>query len=259
MRAPIATKPLADGRALLNLGCGYVTHPAWVNMDFSPYARLARHPRIAALLSSTGILSAERTARLRALDPRIIHWDLRKGIPFPQHSFDVVYHSHVFEHIPREAGPSFLAECFRVLKPGGVIRVVVPDLEALIARYSSALSRLGAGDAAANEEHDWATERVFGQMVRTHASGGEAQRPVVRWLERTFRGDAAASGERHRWMYDRYSLSRSLRTAGFNDVAATTHDGSRIPGWAKFQLDTASDGRPAKSWSLYLEGVRPVA
>ena len=61
--------------------------------------------------------------------------DLRRGIPFPDGSVDAVYHSHVLEHIDRSAVPGCLAEIRRVLRIGGVHRIVVPDLELVVRNY----------------------------------------------------------------------------------------------------------------------------
>ena len=86
---------LDDGSAMLNLGCGVKMHPRWVNLDFSTYARLASHPRLSRAARRIGLLSATRYERLQQVDPNIIWWDLRRGIPFPDGTFDVVYHSHM--------------------------------------------------------------------------------------------------------------------------------------------------------------------
>ena len=65
--------------------------------------------------------------------------DLKKGIPAADDSADAVYHSHVLEHVDREAVPGFMAEALRVLKPGGVHRIVVPDFERHVRDYLSSL------------------------------------------------------------------------------------------------------------------------
>src|SRR4051794_33117528 len=132
-------KRLADGRALVNLGCGARMHRLWNNIDFSYYARLAGRPRLSGFLRACSVLSAARYERLLAADPAIIAWDLRKGVPFPDASFDLVYHSHVLEHLERNNAQRLLAECRRVLKPSGVLRVVVPDLEVLMRDYGRTL------------------------------------------------------------------------------------------------------------------------
>lgn len=133
---------------LLNLGCGEHCHPDWTNVD------LAR--------SVAGVVQA----------------DLRKGVPFPDNEFDVVYHSHVLEHLTPQEGRAFLEECERVLKPGGTLRVVVPDLEGIAREYLRSLDAVTAGEPEAADQHRWMTLELVDQMVRPRA-GGE----IGRWIK----------------------------------------------------------------------------
>src|SRR6266545_4331482 len=142
MRRPTSVKRLPDGRAMLNVGCGTRMHWGWNNLDFSPYALLAHHPRLADTLHERSVLSDHRYEQLRAVDPDIVRWDLRRGIPYADGTFDAVYHSHFLEHVDREVVPSVLRENLRVLKPTGVLRVVVPDLRQLAERYLEAAEAL---------------------------------------------------------------------------------------------------------------------
>ena len=120
---------------MLNLGCGHRFHPAWVNVDIAPAA------------------------------PEVTRWDVVRGIPFPDRHFDVVYHSHMIEHLRRSDVPAFLRDCIRVLKPGGIMRVATPDLERLCNVY---LDRLRASNAA---DHEWMVIELLDQTVR-ETSGG---------------------------------------------------------------------------------------
>src|ERR1700730_4755324 len=95
----------------LNLGCGYHFHPDWVNLDLQPSV------------------------------PQVRRWDLRKRLPFDDASVDFVYHSHVLEHFSRKEGQKFMRECHRVLRPGGIIRVAVPDLERIAKLYLESMER----------------------------------------------------------------------------------------------------------------------
>jgi predicted SAM-dependent methyltransferase len=61
--------------------------------------------------------------------------DLVEGIPAADNSLDVVYHSHMLEHLSYAEGIDFIAACYRVLKPGGILRVLVPDLGLWCANY----------------------------------------------------------------------------------------------------------------------------
>lgn len=241
-------KRLATGEALLNLACGASTHPQWNNLDFSLYAWFASRPRTAALLHRLGILSDLRYSRLRAVDPDIIRWDLRHGIPFSDSSFEAVYHSHFLEHLERRDAIQFLGECRRVLRPGGVLRIVVPDLCHLVQRYVSTLPPNNH-----NGEHDRAIADIFEQMVRRDSVGPNEQQGVVRFIEKLVRGSAGNIGESHRWMYDEHSLKAVLTPLGFGDFHTVEASISSIPLWRSFNLDTDQSGSPTKPGSLYFE------
>ncbi|WP_038029196.1 class I SAM-dependent methyltransferase [Thermonema rossianum] len=129
----------------LNLGCGYRYHPDWVNIDFV----------------STG--------------PGVLAHDLRKGIPFPDNHFDVVYHSHVLEHFPKEEAAGFLRECYRVLKPGGILRVAVPDLEQIVREYLRHLEAAWQGDRGAMHNYEWIMLEMYDQTVRNEPGGEMAK------------------------------------------------------------------------------------
>lgn len=259
MRRQFIIKRGADGRAMLNVACGSRTHPEWNNMDFSPLVRLAQHPRFARILNRAGLLSRKRYERLLRVDPGVICWDLRKGIPFETATFEVVYHSHFLEHLDKHAASGFLCECRRVLKPCGIIRIVVPDLTTLCREYLrtfESLSRSTGSDREMVKRHERNVERLFEQMVRVDSVGTTEQPCALRCVERVLRGNASEAGETHRWMYDVHTLSRLLLETGFHDPCIVSPGTGRIDGWAGFFLDSDPDGRGHVPDSLYLEAVR---
>ena len=65
----------------------------------------------------------------------IQHYDICRPLPFPEDTFDSVYALHIIEHLTPEEGGEFVAEVFRVLRPGGIFRVSTPDLEAIVRAY----------------------------------------------------------------------------------------------------------------------------
>jgi predicted SAM-dependent methyltransferase len=132
----------------LNLGCGDAYDPRWSNIDFI------------------------------SIGPDVQAADLRKGIPFEDGSFTVVYHSHVLEHFPTDEAPRFLGECFRVLAPGGVIRVAIPDLEQIVINYKRCLDDAISSTPGAKEKYEWMMLELVDQMVRTE-SGGEMLKYIV--------------------------------------------------------------------------------
>lgn len=130
-------------RPLLNLGCGARRHPDWTNVDLHP--------------SGADVMAA----------------DLRRPLPFPAASFSAAYAAHVLEHMtPAEAG-DLLRECRRVLRPAGIVRVVVPDLERIARDYLHSLARAAAAEATddARWEHRWMTVELLDQLVRTRPGG----------------------------------------------------------------------------------------
>lgn len=126
----------------LNLGCGSHYHPDWTNVD------------------------------IHSNNKDVIDCDLKKGIPFEDNSFDVVYHSHLLEHFPKSYAPLFLSECFRILKLGGMIRIAVPDLEQIARNYLIFLDKSLNGDEESWRKYEWTLLELFDQMVR-NVSGGE--------------------------------------------------------------------------------------
>ena len=141
---------------LLNFGCGTSFHPAWTNMDAAP------------------------------VSPGIIAHDLRRGFPYGAETFDAVYGSHVLEHLEPEAGAQLLQECFRVLKPGGAVRIVVPDLEMIAKLYLRSLEGALTSDADARMRHEWLMLELYDQATRARSGG-----MMAAYLRRPLDGRAA--------------------------------------------------------------------
>lgn len=239
---------------IFNLGCGTKTSPRCINVDWSPYLRIAKNP-LARLLAPL-LVRGERRQKLRGLPEGIVVHDLRKGVPAADGSADVVYHSHVLEHIDRSDAPAFLADIHRALKPGGIHRVVVPDMEFLARRYLEHLESCD-DDPGRAREHDAHLGSIIEQMVRREAFGTSQQRPMRRWVENLLLGDARRRGETHQWMYDRVSLAELLREVGFEDVQQLAFDRSSIPDWDAIALDRNASGDEYMPGSVYVECRTP--
>lgn len=253
MKNKFSLKTTSSGKAILHIGCGVKMHWSHNNIDFSLYAYLRHHMIISKIAKWIGFLTEERYEKLIKIDPQIIRWDLRKGIPYDSNTFDLVYHSQLLEHIDRESVLGLLRECHRVLKHGGITRIVIPDLEQIVKKYFKSLIALENGHEDAIDKHREAVHELFDQMVRNEASGTSQQKPFIRFLERLIRGNAAKSGELHRWMYDKYSLKILLESAGFCNCSVRDAYMSEISGWENYSLDTNEDGSIYKPNSLFVE------
>jgi SAM-dependent methyltransferase len=237
---------------ILNIGCGTKTSsdPDVINMDWSMYLVIKSNPILMAL--SRKFLSKERWDRLNQLPSTIRVHDLRKGIPFENNSIDAVYHSHFLEHLDRPVARLFLIEVKRVLRPGGVQRIVIPDMEKLCSEYLAHL-KMCLDDSGKSRDHDGYMAAMIEQMVRREAFGTAQQTPKRRALERLVLGDARKQGQTHQWMYDRVNLPYLLRDVGYQDVRVERFDSSRIPDWNRYGLDRNEIDGEYKPDSLYVE------
>ena len=262
---------------MVNLGCGRVHHPEWINIDFAPS------------------------------EASVIRHDLRQRLPLGNDDVDVVYHAHVLEHFTAGDGAKLLQECFRVLRPGGILRVGVPDLEDIAREYLRRLEAAERGEADAAHRYDWIKLELLDQLVRRRSGGGcgdylwrdgvpvpdyveERWGGAAREIRSSFQamkghapgkrtlleriawrirhpfarreGEAARigrfmlSGESHLWMYDRYSLRRALEECGFVDFEVVDPFRSSIPRWPEFRLEV--DGNAVrKPHTLVMEARKP--
>lgn len=240
---------------LLNIGSSARVAEGWTNVDFNWLARLATMPRVSWLLWKIGVISRERFARIQKIRGNIVVHDIRRKLPFDSEVFDVVYHSHVLEHLDRDAGNRLIRDCRRVLKNGGVLRIVVPDLEILVGRYIRGLKQVR--DGMAREVYDSAMSDLFDQMVNQVPSGRASQNVITRLIERVMVRDTRANGESHQWMYDSWSLAALLQECGFSEIAVVDAASSRIESWGQWHLDTNPDGSAYKHDSVFIECIKP--
>lgn len=75
--------------------------------------------------------------------PVEVAWNVTRRLPFADGCADAVFHEHLLEHLPLEQGTSLLRECYRVLRPGGILRIGVPDAGSYARSYA------GEGDLLA--------------------------------------------------------------------------------------------------------------
>ena len=213
----------------VNIGCGATPTPGWINLDNSMSIRMARYPGIPSALARLQLIDPQ-SASLAGMSRRasIRFANAAARIPFATGTIAAIYSSHMIEHLDRCEARSFLAEARRVLRPGGVLRLAVPDLSRLIGQY------VYSGDANAF-------------VARTHMGLDRPASPGqwARWL--------LVGPRHHLWMYDGASLARLLRDTGFVDTAIEPPGVTRIADPGRLDL------KEREAESVYVEADRPLA
>ena len=212
----------------INVGCGLTPTPGWTNYDNSLSVRIAQSSILSNLLIKSRLL---REGQCRAIESirnsvtKIVSADASRRIPADSGTVEVVYSSHMLEHLDRAQARRFLSEAARVLKPGGIIRLAVPDLRKLVDKY------LVSGDA--------------------NAFVSSLYMSIPRPKMFTERVHLAFVGFRHhQWMYDAGSLSALLMESGFGDVASVLPGETRIASPGELDLNERANE------SLYVEAFR---
>jgi len=123
----------------INLGCGLTVASGWINIDGSLNSLFAKWPTpvLRTLYRASGSkqwYTQEQYVRI-IKEHQFLHHNLEYGIPLSDASADYIYSSHWLEHLFREDAERLLCEAYRVLKPGGCIRICVPDLEHAVRQY----------------------------------------------------------------------------------------------------------------------------
>ena len=167
-------------------GCGQSCPDGWINFDASPTLRLQRLPGIGRLFKRGATVFPDG----------VRFGDIVQGLPIPGGSVQGIYASHVLEHLSYADFWTALDRTFRLLGPGGIFRLVVPDLRSRAQKY---LERLETGQAEANS---W--------FMRTTRLGSESSPRGPVELARNLVGRSA-----HLWMWDENSLAAALDKTGF--------------------------------------------
>jgi len=209
----------------LNVGCGPIQPPGWINVDNSQRARLRRWlPPVDWLCVRLGLFPpTEFTGQTNT-------FNLMHRWPFAADSVAAIYGGEVFEHFTHAEGLRFLTESFRVLAPGGVLRLRVPDNYTFWKNYVREFE-----DCRTRDPADWDDRHS-------------------RWVEMFFREICVkrqlvgSYGHFHKWAYDEISLSLAFRAAGFTDVERMDYHDSRIASVEAVEVRN----------NLIIEGIKPT-
>lgn len=191
----------------INHGCGSVRPMGWINTDSSLNANIQRIP----------FIGKKFTKLFNKVDydsNNLVYMNLNKKWAFKDNSVDIVYASHLFEHLSLESATLFLQESYRCLMPGGVIRIVVPDLFKIAKRYINEYNAIEIGDTT--EFIMWA--------INMHREGQYGNPSLIKKLILEMQGYP----HQHKFMYDDKSLSYKIKSAGFSNIQSLEYGFSNL-------------------------------
>jgi len=186
-------------RLYIQYGCGLVAPPGWINFDASPTLLIQKMP----------LLGKFARPWLNCEFPHGVRYGcIVRGLPIADASVDGVFCSHVLEHLPLEDFHVALSNTLRILKPGGMFRCIVPDLETYARIYLDGLN--GNPDSISE-----AANIASIQFMKKTCLGRLTRPKGLRSLMALFIGNSD-----HRWMWDKFSLMQALQTHGFVSIKA---------------------------------------
>jgi predicted SAM-dependent methyltransferase len=187
-------------------GCGWQAPPNWLNFDSSPTLRFEKIPFVGRLY----------TKNARRFPENVFYGDIVKGLPVNNGSVARLFASHVIEHLGYQDAQLALKRSHELLKPGGLFRLVVPDLKARAQKYISAADRNSPVAAI-----DFMRSTMLGREKRP--------RGLRAVIAETF------GGSHHLWMWDEASLSAALLEQGFVNIRRCSFGDSEDPRFAEVE------------------------
>jgi predicted SAM-dependent methyltransferase len=203
----VAKVEAANTDLKVHLGCGSNLLDSWVNID---------------------------------IDGGDVHTDLRRGLPLPDGSAQYIYSCHMIEHLtyPSEVLP-LLREACRVLRPGGVFRIVVPNIEPCLRAYV---------------END---REFFAQRAKYWPSASQEPSMLAQFLAYFGASPDALDQSGHKYGYDFETLAYALTAAGFEKVHRSAYQASKH---SALHVDDRSNAAPftvrEEHLSLFVEAER---
>ncbi|MGB0564058.1 MAG: class I SAM-dependent methyltransferase [Spirulinaceae cyanobacterium] len=182
----------------LHVGCGLVVGESWLNTDASSSLRLVKLPFIGRWL--------QKRLNLPAWSTQVRYGNIVQGLAIAPNSCELIYASHVLEHLSRQDFDRAMQRIFNYLQPGGMFRAVVPDLEMLAQQYCQALQDPVTAPQAADN------------FMHLSCTGHPGSRATFRQ-----RLQDAFANHRHQWMWDQASLQQAFEVVGFTEVRVCTY------------------------------------
>lgn len=210
-------------------GAGWHSAPDWLSFDSSPSLWLERIPFIGGMIRMNPEPFPATTR----------FGDITRGLPLADGSAKAVYASHVLEHLSYNACLVALRNSYRLLKPGGVFRLIVPDLAVRVDRYVAARDA-GQPDASLR----FLRETLLGREARVSSPLGYLR--------------ALIGNSDHLWMWDEASMKAALAGAGFVDIRRCDLGDSEDPAFAAVERANRFRDEQLNVRELGIEARRPA-
>lgn len=210
----------------LNLGSGPSGIEGWLNYDTGVLPLLSKQPKLRHLLCVFGLLPQSYDVNW----PEIELVDIRGRFPLADNSVDFIYCSQVIEHFERYEASKILKESLRVLRPGGTIRVSVPDIDKMLTNYVD------------QKKHD---PELAAREINVLWWGYEKDNKpgIIGEISKFFIRD-------HQWHYNVPSMNKLLFETGFRSVKALSFRKGETPDLNQVEIEIH------KKHSLYLEAIK---
>jgi predicted SAM-dependent methyltransferase len=215
----------------INHGCGNVRPANWLNTDSSINALFQRIPYIGKILPRF-------FHSVKYNSSNVVYVNLNKRWNQKSNSVDVIYASHLFEHLCIKSRDLFLQEAYRVLKQDGIIRLVVPDLYKICKKY--------VNEFEANEIKNPSSEFMW--AINMHVEGQYGDMGFIKRKLAQIQGYP----HQHKFMYDQKSIGRLLEKNGFVRINFMSYGESN---YIKDIQDV--EGEKESYLSVYAEAIKP--
>jgi len=210
----------------INIGCGAHPFQGWVNYDHNIFIYFSRIPILKWLLKKINFIPFGFKEFMDIADSENIQYaDGGNHIPESNDTVDVLYSSHMLEHLDVEETHTFLTESMRILKKGGILRLVVPDFDKLITAYSQHQNPL--------------------QFINDSCLVGKKPKSLIKKMQYLVQG--------HGWhfsMYNKLTLMELLEKYGFKKIQILKEGETNILGCAHLNLS------PHSHESIFIEAKK---
>ncbi len=181
-------------KTYVHYGCGFDAPDGWINYDASPTLLFEKIP----------LLGHFYTKNKRRFPRNVLWGDIVRGLPHKKESVQGIFCSHILEHLSLEDCREAIRKTHEYLIPGGIFRLVVPDLEHAIQQYLK--------DPTPEASDHFMRNTMLGTVSR----GNFVRRMMVFVL----------GNSKHQWMWDEKALKEELKAAGFQKIRRASYGDS---------------------------------